>query len=460
LLFYIKRPIINPYLLSALIAIGLVQHAHAQDKLFAVSGQGRGSEADARQAAQISSLESENAERETETSQNAADIADHETRITNNENELATIQPHAKQSQRACANGELIQWNGSVYSCVPEADPLLGEHGKASKPPPDCHDVNAKLLWNATTQQWHCVVDQQGVASESDPKVGATTSGQWCRGTGSTVTCDQAAPRNHAFILPPICSGTDKALQWNGSNWGCASVGGGGGGGCAPNTGTACGCGGTVACDGSCSGGFCGGCCFPGDTLVEMADGSFKRIDQVRLGEKVRGLYGYENEVLALQPVELGNRTLWEINGEVFTTADHPFWTGMGFGVLSMCEYLQNDYGRPQEVVVDDNGAKETWTYPGTDITKMTEIGLGDRIGFNEETRIIKTLKAHRAEPEMKLYSLVLGGSHTMRLAGGYVFSGWARDDDFDYQTGKPTGKPTIFSKVHYYGETHYEQIS
>lgn len=91
--------------------------------------------------------------------------------------------------------------------------------------------------------------------------------------------------------------------------------------------------------------------------------------------------------MLALQPVELGNRTLWEINGEVFTTADHPFWTGKGFGVLSMSEYLQNDYGRPQEVVVDDNGTRETWTYPGTDITKMTEAGIGDTIGFEEETR-------------------------------------------------------------------------
>jgi hypothetical protein len=178
-------------------------------------------------------------------------------------------------------------------------------------------------------------------------------------------------------------------------------------------------------------------CCFPGDTLVEMADGSFKRIDQVRLGEKVRGLYGYENEVLALQPVELGNRTLWEINGEVFTTADHPFWTGKGFGVLSMREYIQNDYGRPQEVVVDENGSREIWTYPGTDIAKMTEVGLGDTIAFNDETRVVETLKAHSAEPDMKLYSLVLGGSHTMRLAGGYVFSGWARDDDFDYQSGR-----------------------
>jgi|GEM_PF-3854604 len=33
---------------------------------------------------------------------------------------------------------------------------------------------------------------------ETDPQVGAVTSGQWCRGNGSQVTCDQAAPASHA----------------------------------------------------------------------------------------------------------------------------------------------------------------------------------------------------------------------------------------------------------------------
>lgn len=41
---------------------------------------------------------------------------------------------------------------------------------------------------------WICASDNSGIGGESDPKVGATTSGQWCRGTGSQVTCDQTPP--------------------------------------------------------------------------------------------------------------------------------------------------------------------------------------------------------------------------------------------------------------------------
>lgn len=151
---------IMPFLVL-FIALIVSFDAVAQHKMFAVSGQGRGSQADAQQSAKISKLESENIDRKAETTENADDIAGQETRISANESELATIQPHAKAGQQSCVAGELIQWNGSVYSCVPEADPLLGEHGKASNPPPDCHDVNAKLLWNATTLQWECEEDMQ-----------------------------------------------------------------------------------------------------------------------------------------------------------------------------------------------------------------------------------------------------------------------------------------------------------
>ena len=37
-------------------------------------------------------------------------------------------------------------------------------------------------------------IDNTGITSESDPQVGAVTSGRWCRGTGSQVQCDQSPP--------------------------------------------------------------------------------------------------------------------------------------------------------------------------------------------------------------------------------------------------------------------------
>lgn len=184
-----------------LLVVFIAGDAIAQQKLFAVSGQGRGSQADARQASQISKLESENQDRKTETTQNAADISDHETRISDNESELATIEPHAKEAQASCAAGDLIRWDGSTYTCVNESDPTVGEHALTTTVPPDCHDVNAKLLWNASTKQWHCALDNNDgsgggwTGSEDDPQVGTLYNGRLCRTDGSQVICDSLAPQ-------------------------------------------------------------------------------------------------------------------------------------------------------------------------------------------------------------------------------------------------------------------------
>jgi len=206
----------------ALFVVLLAGDALAQQKLFAVSGQGRGSQADARQAGQISQLESENQDRKTETTQNAADISDHETRISDNESELATIEPHAKESQASCAAGDLIHWDGSTYTCVNESDPTVGEHALTTTVPPDCHDVNAKLLWNANTKQWHCELDNNDgsgggwTGSEDDPQVGTLYNGRLCRSDGSQVICDNLAPQisgNDIVVGGNIQAGGDIVAQ-------------------------------------------------------------------------------------------------------------------------------------------------------------------------------------------------------------------------------------------------------
>lgn len=62
------------------------------------------------------------------------------------------------------------------------------------------------------------------ITPETDPQVNAVTSGQWCRGTGSQVTCDRAAP---------VTSETDPQVgtltngRWcttNGSTVNCTST--------------------------------------------------------------------------------------------------------------------------------------------------------------------------------------------------------------------------------------------
>ena len=45
--------------------------------------------------------------------------------------------------------------------------------------------------WNGTV--WACAADA-GIIAETDPQVAVVTSGKWCIGNGSAVTCNQNAP--------------------------------------------------------------------------------------------------------------------------------------------------------------------------------------------------------------------------------------------------------------------------
>ncbi len=120
-----------------------------------------------------------------------------------------------------CIGDKKIQWSGTAWICVSDAlgssagttetDPQVGglvngrlcrtdgakvicdaafPASSAYSNPPICPN-SQKLQWSGGA--WNCVADQ-GLVSESDPKVGATAAGKWCRGTGSSITCDQSPP--------------------------------------------------------------------------------------------------------------------------------------------------------------------------------------------------------------------------------------------------------------------------
>jgi hypothetical protein len=76
---------------------------------------------------------------------------------------------------------------------------------------PTCTSAQ-KLQWNGTA--WTCVTDNIGAtaATEVDPKVGTLTNGRWCRTNGAQVICD---------VNVPVACGTAQKLQWNGSAWSC-----------------------------------------------------------------------------------------------------------------------------------------------------------------------------------------------------------------------------------------------
>lgn len=78
---------------------------------------------------------------------------------------------------------------------------------------PTCTSAE-KLQWNGTA--WTCVADNIGAtaATETDPKVGSLTNGRWCRTDGAKIHCD---------VNVPVACGTSQKLQWNGSAWSCVA---------------------------------------------------------------------------------------------------------------------------------------------------------------------------------------------------------------------------------------------
>ena len=72
---------------------------------------------------------------------------------------------------------------------------------------------------------------------------------------------------------------------------------------------------------------FRGGAVVAG-TPITMSDGSTKKVEDVKIGDKLKGNGDNINTVKEYQPKKTSGRRLISINGsEFFCTEDHPFWT-------------------------------------------------------------------------------------------------------------------------------------
>lgn len=176
-----------------------------------------------------------------------------------------------------------------------------------------------------------------------------------------------------------------------------------------------------------------------------MADGTTKKIEDVRVGDYVLGAKGEANPVFALNRPKLGIRSMVSVNGVHETTVDHSHVRGnFLFGVFSLKDYYEVDDGVPQEVIVDDAGHTEWWICPGVpegDKELLTELVLGDELHTTEGPKAIETVIKLDLPEETQVYNLCVGGSHTYSVSG-YFVSGFMNGYDFDYRSWTQKGKP------------------
>lgn len=182
-----------------------------------------------------------------------------------------------------------------------------------------------------------------------------------------------------------------------------------------------------------------GSSCFLEGSLILMADGTTKEIQDVAVGDYVVGAFGERNQIIAKDIVTLGNRWMYSINGEHETSGEHPHVSPeRQFYSIDVGD-IYKEWGQRFECELAD-GSLELWTNVGLTKTKVKPLEIGLTLIKDTGPRIVETIEPYRLPPETRLYNFVVGGSHTY-FVDGYAVTGWPREDDFDYAEWKPTGK-------------------
>lgn len=151
-------------------------------------------------------------------------------------------------------------------------------------------------------------------------------------------------------------------------------------------------------------------CCFDPEAPVTMADGSQKMIKDVRPGDYVKGLNGF-NEVLANKTIGVGSRIMVKFKGfDFYTTDDHLFMTDKGWKTWN-----------PATVLKDKDTVNAIYLQGAN---RYTPIQSGDKLRWNDQWVDYDELKAEyhtNFDPDYIVHDLTLGGDATYYVDGFLV---------------------------------------
>jgi len=145
------------------------------------------------------------------------------------------------------------------------------------------------------------------------------------------------------------------------------------------------------------------GSCFIAGTKITMADGVLKNIEDVVVGDKVKGHKG-NNEVIKLDPTLLGDRKLYSFNDNehYFFTSEHPFMTEEGWKSI-----------KPEKTKERD----------GVELYEQLkgELKVGDKLVTDNGSVEVKDIKSKEMNsPEMPLYNFNISNDNSY-IADDYV---------------------------------------
>ncbi len=137
--------------------------------------------------------------------------------------------------------------------------------------------------------------------------------------------------------------------------------------------------------------------CFIADTKVTLADGSLKLIQDVQIGDVLKG-EKTNNTVLGFHQPKLGDQKLYGFNGEKpFVTAEHPFMTTQGWKSIDPIQTSKEHIG-----------------------IEVTQLEVGDVLITEKGSIVINSIESSVAPEKTQLYNFLLDGDHTY-YADGYL---------------------------------------
>lgn len=177
--------------------------------------------------------------------------------------------------------------------------------------------------------------------------------------------------------------------------------------------------------------------CFLAGSLVQMADGTTKCIEDILVGDIILGAFGELNTVLALHRPRLGNYHMVHINGDHYTSAHHPHITVTKQFVCVEPTVVENETYGYEHIVMNGEGKETLRMLHGLHKGRVQPLVVGVELKGIHEGRVVTSIELVDMPADTQLYNLVVSGSHTYYV-DGYAVTGWPREDDFNYDTWSP----------------------
>ena len=167
--------------------------------------------------------------------------------------------------------------------------------------------------------------------------------------------------------------------------------------------------------------------CFVAGTIVSLANGVKKKIEEVEIGDSLLGQDGATNKVLEFDHPMLGGRDLFGINESgPFMTPEHPVFTKDGWKAPRMANTLQ--------------------AYPHLESIMVGDLEVGDEILTETgDYIVVETIECHSGEPDQRVYNFILDGNNTYHADGLLVHNRDPLSQTFFVKSGMADGASNIY---------------